>query len=158
VLVGWNDNNGSGYWILKNSWGPYWGEAGYMRIRWGTSRVGLRANYVTYPAMNNPMPVITRINPVLAFKGRPGFTLSVFGSGFVSASRVRWNGAERATTFVISGQLDASISASDIVNLGSANVTLYSPIPGGGTSNTVVLYIIDPATLTRKIHLPAIRK
>ena len=46
ILVGWNDSEGS--WILRNSWGSYWGESGYMRIRRGVSNVGYNANYVIY--------------------------------------------------------------------------------------------------------------
>jgi C1A family cysteine protease/predicted secreted protein len=49
VLVGWDDEQGdSGVWILRNSWGADWGEAGYMRIAYGVSNVGWGANYVTY--------------------------------------------------------------------------------------------------------------
>lgn len=48
TLVGWNDDLGTdnGYWILKNSWGEGWGEQGYMRIRYNTSKVGFAANYI----------------------------------------------------------------------------------------------------------------
>jgi len=56
VLVGWDDNQG--IWILKNSWGPYWGESGYMRIKYGTSLVGYSANYVNYNAQG-PTPTPT---------------------------------------------------------------------------------------------------
>jgi inhibitor of cysteine peptidase len=49
VLVGWDDDQGiNGIWYLRNSWGPYWGEGGYMRIGYGISGVGYAANYVVY--------------------------------------------------------------------------------------------------------------
>jgi C1A family cysteine protease len=48
VLTGWDDTTQS--WVLRNSWGSGWGEAGYMRIKWGTSNVGYAANYVVYNA------------------------------------------------------------------------------------------------------------
>ncbi len=46
VLVGWNDDGG--YWILRNSFGPHWGEKGYMRIKYGVSNVGLGASWIDY--------------------------------------------------------------------------------------------------------------
>lgn len=49
VLVGWDDNQGAnGVWILRNSWGPDWGEGGYIRIGYGVNSVGWAANYVVY--------------------------------------------------------------------------------------------------------------
>lgn len=53
VLVGWDDTQGEGgVWLLRNSWGPDWGEGGYMRIGYGVSNVGFGANYVTYVPSN----------------------------------------------------------------------------------------------------------
>ncbi len=49
VLVGWDDTQGSrGVWILRNSWGPYWGEGGYMRIEYDCCNVGYVTLYVNY--------------------------------------------------------------------------------------------------------------
>ncbi len=50
MLVGWDDNLGSnGAWRLRNSWGPGWGEDGYMWIEYDCISVGNGANYVVYP-------------------------------------------------------------------------------------------------------------
>jgi C1A family cysteine protease/predicted secreted protein len=54
VLVGWDDSQEGGIWYLRNSWGPGWGEGGYMRIRYGTSRVGYGASYVVYAGNTTP--------------------------------------------------------------------------------------------------------
>ncbi len=60
VLVGWDDNQGSGVWYLRNSWGSGWGEGGYMRIGYGVSNVGYAANYVVYGGGTSPSPTPTR--------------------------------------------------------------------------------------------------
>lgn len=44
VLVGWDDEKGA--WILKNSWGPGWGDNGYMFIRYDSNKVGYAAAWV----------------------------------------------------------------------------------------------------------------
>ena len=68
--------------------------------------------------------------------GAPAFTLTVTGSGFVSASVVRWNGAARTTTFVIDTQLQASIPASDVAVAGTAQVSVLTPAPGAALQGT----------------------
>jgi len=36
-IVGYGGTGASSYWIVKNSWGPYWGSGGFFRIRMGTN-------------------------------------------------------------------------------------------------------------------------
>ena len=61
VLTGWDDT--LGIWYLRNSWGTDWGESGWMRIRYGTSRIGYNATYIAYGSSPPPTAVPTTPPP-----------------------------------------------------------------------------------------------
>jgi hypothetical protein len=85
----------------------------------------------------NPVPFIDQpLVPDATAPGGAGFRLKVNGAGFVATSTVNWNGSPRTTTFVSSFQVTAAILASDIATASTAAVTVVSPSPGGGVSNT----------------------
>ena len=75
-------------------------------------------------------------------------TLAVIGSGFSTFSVVRWNGADRPTRLVSTTRLEASIAASDLSVAGTAQVSVHTPGPGGGTSSAIEFTIDPTATLT----------
>src|SRR5262249_46241304 len=99
---------------------------------------------------NNPTPVLTSLNPNTAVAGSGAFTLTANGSGFAPSSIVRWNGQDRTTNLVSSTQLNASINAGDVANAVTAQVTVFTPSPGGGTSSNV------PFTVTPVNPVPQI--
>jgi sugar lactone lactonase YvrE len=66
----------------------------------------------------------TRLNPASVLEAEPGFTLAVSGVNFQTGDTVQWNGSSRPTTFVSSTQLTATISTSDVLNPGTAQVTV----------------------------------
>jgi hypothetical protein len=91
--------------------------------------------------INNPLPTVTTLAPDRILEGSAAFVLTINGANFVNSSVVQWNGQNRTTSFVSSTQLTAQIAASDVAAAGTANLTVSSPSPGGGTSNPVTFSI-----------------
>jgi len=95
--------------------------------------------------INNPSPSVKSISPMSALQGAPGFTLMVTGGGFAPQSGVLWNGSPRLTLFQSSNLLTATIDPSDLTSPTTIPVTVFTPSPGGGTSNAVN-FTINPST------------
>jgi hypothetical protein len=83
----------------------------------------------------NPVPYVNPLVPSAVAPGGSNYTLTVMGTGFVSGSVVKWNGAALATTFVNNSKLTAVVSSSSLASPVTATITVVSPAPGGGTSN-----------------------
>jgi len=96
---------------------------------------------VAPPLAPAPVPVVGSLSPATATVGSPALTLTVNGSGFVTSSVVRWNGADRTTTVVSATQLTAAITAADLASARSVPVTVFTPTPGGGTSSNVTFTV-----------------
>jgi len=105
--------------------------------------------------ITNPSPTTTGLNPVFAVAGAPAFTLTITGTNFVAGSVVRWNGADRATTYVSPTQLTAAIAPPDVALAGTATVTVFTPAPGGGTSNTQTFTILNPMPTITNLSPPS---
>lgn len=50
TLVGWDDEKGA--WLIKNSWGTWWGDNGYMWIKYGANSIGYAAAWVKAPKVS----------------------------------------------------------------------------------------------------------
>jgi len=42
-IVGWGTEDNKKYWIVRNSWGQYWGEDGYVRVEMGKNALSLES-------------------------------------------------------------------------------------------------------------------
>ena len=87
---------------------------------------------------------LTSLSPASATLGSPSITLTVNGSGFGNDSTVLWNGVIRATTFVNSSQLTATISAADLAVSGTAQVS----VGGYGTVSSTIPFVVSGPAVT----------
>ena len=86
-------------------------------------------------------PTLNSISPASAMAGSGDLTLTVTGSDFTSSSKVRWNGTDLATTFIGDTQLSAVVPASHLASVQTAQVAVYTPAPGGGTSSVLAFFV-----------------
>ena len=101
----------------------------------GTSNATFMARAVVSEPFNvNPVPDLAAVSPNVLPLGGQDITLTVLGKNFQSDTVVRWNDSDRPTTLITGSRLEVAISASDLANMGTATVTVFTPGPGGGTS------------------------
>lgn len=101
------------------------------------------------PDYGNPVPSLGGLSPTNVQAGGGAFTLKVGGAGFRPSSVVRWNGADRPTTYVSSTELRAQIGTADIAAEKVADIAVYSPAPGGGTSYPTAFFVTaGPVSVT----------
>src|SRR5580698_6974394 len=110
----------------------------------------------TYPPQNqapppatvftiNPVPssapTVTSMNPSTAIAGAAGLVLNLTGTNFVSQSTVFVNNASRNTTYFSSTALQADLQSTDLLTPGPVSIKVENPLPGGGGSTPVSLYV-----------------
>ena len=54
MLIGWgvDKETGEKYWLVRNSYGPFWGDKGDFKLKRGTNDFGMEANLMSFePAL-----------------------------------------------------------------------------------------------------------
>jgi hypothetical protein len=93
--------------------------------------------------INDPLPTLGSLSPTTATAGGAAFTLTLTGTNFLAGTVVEWNGVALATTIVSATQVTALVPAGDLTTGGAILVTVFNPLPGGGTSPALTLTIAD---------------
>ncbi|HUL60809.1 MAG TPA: hypothetical protein VLU43_16120, partial [Anaeromyxobacteraceae bacterium] len=97
------------------------------------------------PQPPNPVPVLTGISPTSAYAGTSSVTVTLTGSGFVASSSAYWGGySSLSTTFVDSSTLQATIPSYDLSGIGTGQISVSNPSPGGGTSGALKFSVTKP--------------
>lgn len=103
--------------------------------------------------INLPRPVISTLNPSSVAAGATTFTLAVMGKGFAPSSQILFNGSiihsdgsPVITIFLSENELTTQINPNDVATSGTKTVTVFTPAPGGGTSNSATLTVSDAAS------------
>lgn len=166
ILITGYEENGSSQYVYVND--PY-GNANWNVInhKWtGTiwekplntwTPIGKETRY-TYQALssikrctscwavfqNNPSPKITTLSQANAPAGSSDQTITITGANFVIGAIARFNGNDLVTTYINSTQLKATIPASLIKSVMTANISVFNHLPGGGISNSIIFTINNP--------------
>ncbi|MCF7834251.1 MAG: hypothetical protein K9L98_03230 [Candidatus Pacebacteria bacterium] len=93
----------------------------------------------------NPTPYISFITPNNIPKGADVYNVTITGNGFTSTSVVRINNAPRTASYVNSTRMIIQLEEKDIKNVKNHTISVLNGTPGGGISNSAILYI-TPAT------------
>lgn len=105
----------------------------------------------------NSAPSISSLSP--SFRYIEEYTgasvdVTITGTGFISSSSGRVDGTSRSTTFVSATTLIITLLASDVVAVGTLDITVSTPSPGGGVSSASTFRVRwDPSKATTQLWL-----
>jgi IPT/TIG domain len=102
--------------------------------------------------VTNAVPAITSLTPSSAIAGGGSVTITVTGTGFVSASVVQFNHTELSTIFASANMLTATLPASGLTNGSTAGVTVSNPAPGGGVSSVAPFTVNNPQPVVKSVN------
>jgi hypothetical protein len=106
---------------------------------------------------DNAIPTVTGLNPVWVYShgaASKDVQMTITGHNFIQGSVGQLNGFNLPTIFLDSSHLKVTLTGGDLAVPTSSAITVWTPAPGGGTSNPLTFVI-------RKFYellLPLVRK
>jgi hypothetical protein len=95
--------------------------------------------------INPALPAISGLTPGVTTAGSAGFTLTINGAYFTSATTSKWGSTALTTAYVSSTQLTAVVPASLVASAGTPSVTVTTAV---GTSPPAAFTIYPPPRIT----------
>jgi subtilisin family serine protease len=89
-----------------------------------------------------PSPLLASIDPAQVVAETGSFTLTASGSDFSANATLRFDGLDLATTYLDENNLSGEVPGFLIEEPGTADITVFTPEPGGGTSAALQLEIL----------------
>ncbi|MGD8450708.1 MAG: C1 family peptidase [Phycisphaerae bacterium] len=145
VLVGWDDTQGtSGVWILRNSWGTSWGDAGYMYIEYGCSNVGYAACYIEYEGANAGLIEVTPTEMNLGTVAAGSSTTQTFTIRNIGSTTANGNAAGLMPPFSFADSASYTLAVGE-----SQNITVrFAPTAAGDFTDAVLFAAGTPVLAT----------
>jgi tetratricopeptide (TPR) repeat protein len=112
TLVGWDDKRGA--WLLRNSWGNWWGEDGYMWIAYGSNEIGSSAAWAVVEPDDQPAKATKFQSRHLLVRNKTGQPLTV---SLLYKYGKRWspaapgNGDDEALRFTVAADSEALLGS-----------------------------------------------
>lgn len=133
-LVGWDDKRGA--WLLRNSWGNWWGEDGYMWIKYGSNQVGRSAAWAVVEPDEAPAKSKKFQTRKLLVRNKTGKTLDVsvlykYGKKWSPAAPGK--GYDQALHYSIAADSEALLGTGDKEFTASKVRVWAEAAKGGGT-------------------------
>jgi len=92
-----------------------------------------------------PVPTLTSLSLTSTPVGTNGAQVTATGSGFVYGSQILWNGVAIASYYGFGNtQFNFSIPAADLITAGTYQISVFTPTPGGGVSNSLPFVVYQP--------------